>query len=244
MANYTTNYSLTKPTLLEVADIRVLNANFDTVDELIHKTQVSLCDAYDTTSTYTVGDRCMYNQELYVCISPVSTPGAWDSTKWQRDTIIDACMEEDFTGATANDPGTSGLVPAPASGDREKFLCGDGTWKTVSGGGSVIDYSTTEQNTGQKWIDGKDIYMCTFQLSQQLLLSDNNWTATTIPIGSIDNILDCKAQLIDTTNNYYTYWDGISATRNIGSYINLLSSRVNGTVGISHVTLWYTKQTT
>ena len=26
------------------------------------------------------------------------------------------------------------------------------------GGGGVIDYSTTEQNTGQKWIDGKPIY--------------------------------------------------------------------------------------
>jgi hypothetical protein len=35
-----------------------------------------------------------------------------------------------FTGATAGDAGTSGLVPAPAAGDQAKFLQGDGTWAT------------------------------------------------------------------------------------------------------------------
>ena len=34
----------------------------------------------------------------------------------------------DFTGATAGDAGTKGLVPAPAAGDQAKFLQGDGTW--------------------------------------------------------------------------------------------------------------------
>lgn len=33
-----------------------------------------------------------------------------------------------FTGATAGDAGTHGLVPAPAAGDQAKFLQGDGTW--------------------------------------------------------------------------------------------------------------------
>lgn len=33
-----------------------------------------------------------------------------------------------FTGATAGDAGASGLVPAPAAGDQQKFLQGDGTW--------------------------------------------------------------------------------------------------------------------
>ena len=34
----------------------------------------------------------------------------------------------EFTGATAGDAGTHGLVPAPAAGDQAKFLQGDGTW--------------------------------------------------------------------------------------------------------------------
>lgn len=40
----------------------------------------------------------------------------------------------DFTGATSSAAGTDGLVPAPTAGDQDKFLSGDGTWKTVSGG--------------------------------------------------------------------------------------------------------------
>ena len=42
-----------------------------------------------------------------------------------------------MTGADASNAGTKGLVPAPAAGDNQKFLCGDGTFKTVSGGGSI-----------------------------------------------------------------------------------------------------------
>lgn len=37
-----------------------------------------------------------------------------------------------MTGATSQDAGTSGLVPAPAAGDDTKYLSGDGLWKTIS----------------------------------------------------------------------------------------------------------------
>ena len=38
----------------------------------------------------------------------------------------------EMTGATASTAGTSGLVPAPAVADKDKFLKGDGTWTTIS----------------------------------------------------------------------------------------------------------------
>lgn len=38
----------------------------------------------------------------------------------------------DFSGATSSAAGTHGLVPAPAAGDQEKFLRGDGTWAAES----------------------------------------------------------------------------------------------------------------
>jgi hypothetical protein len=41
-----------------------------------------------------------------------------------------------FVGATSAIPGSKGLVPQPQAGDDTKFLSGDGTWKTVSGGGA------------------------------------------------------------------------------------------------------------
>lgn len=39
-----------------------------------------------------------------------------------------------MTGATAEEAGTSGFVPAPAAGDQNKFLRGDGTWAEIEGG--------------------------------------------------------------------------------------------------------------
>lgn len=48
---------------------------------------------------------------------------------------------EPFTGATSSHDGASGLVPAPTASDYTKFLCADGTWKSVSAGS--IDPATT-----------------------------------------------------------------------------------------------------
>ena len=42
-----------------------------------------------------------------------------------------------FTGADGTNAGTIGAVPAPAATDNDKFLKGDGTWATVSGGGGT-----------------------------------------------------------------------------------------------------------
>ena len=51
--------------------------------------------------------------------------------------VTDIPAADVMTGATAGAAGTSGTVPAPAAGDNTKFLAGDGTWQTVSGGSSV-----------------------------------------------------------------------------------------------------------
>lgn len=46
----------------------------------------------------------------------------------------------DFTGATALADGAAGLVPAPLTGDQDKYLKGDGTWGTVSAGATVTTF--------------------------------------------------------------------------------------------------------
>lgn len=40
----------------------------------------------------------------------------------------------DFVGTDGTDAGSAGLVPAPTTGDADKYLKSDGTWGTVSGG--------------------------------------------------------------------------------------------------------------
>lgn len=43
-------------------------------------------------------------------------------------------FDSDVIGATSSVSGARGLVPTPVAGDQNKFLAGDGTWKTVSTG--------------------------------------------------------------------------------------------------------------
>ena len=161
MANYTENYDLVKPTMAETADIRTLNGNMDTVDMIMHDTQVSMADAFDSTASYAIRDLVMYEFKLYQCIHPHEGP--WDADNWVRvnaaetggnyveitptyqsglkiaDTNIDGDQDEIdvpyFGGATAQQNGTGGAVPAPTSSDVGKFLSSNGGWETPSGGG-------------------------------------------------------------------------------------------------------------
>ena len=45
--------------------------------------------------------------------------------------LISAVAPAEMTGATASTDGESGLVPAPAAGDEEKLLTGDGNWTAL-----------------------------------------------------------------------------------------------------------------
>lgn len=60
--------------------------------------------------------------------------GDVDLSKGNLQEQINAQVYPDMTGATADVPGSSGLVPAPAAGQQELFLRADGTWTAASGG--------------------------------------------------------------------------------------------------------------
>ena len=75
-------------------------------------------DGSDGTSTYVEAD----------ALATVATTGDYDDllNKPTIPTIVD------MTGATASTAGAHGYVPAPAAGDEDKVLKGDGTWGTVA----------------------------------------------------------------------------------------------------------------
>ena len=52
----------------------------------------------------------------------------------------------DMTGATASTNGASGLVPAPSAGDEDKFLAGDGTYKSGGLPMVVLSYGISTWN--------------------------------------------------------------------------------------------------
>ena len=55
----------------------------------------------------------------------------YNGTEWVPMSLPEACACSVMTGATATTAGTEGYVPAPQSGDQNKFLRGDGTWADV-----------------------------------------------------------------------------------------------------------------
>ena len=55
-----------------------------------------------------------------------------------------------------------------------------------------IDYSTTEQNTGVKWIDGKTIYSKTFEIQEDLVATSPTTKTINLLDLSIDEIIYFK----------------------------------------------------
>lgn len=110
-----------------------------------------------------------------------------------------------------------------------------------------INYSTTEQNTGLKWIDGKDIYQKTLQFVA-------NDTLVNIADLNIDNVVDYKGLWRSSNNNLYPL-DTLAlwASQTSNSYFSRLVFNddisgvkivVNGwTFASGFITLYYTKTT-
>ena len=83
-------------------------------------------DGEDGTSTYVEASDLTGYQEKLVAGTNISIASD-GKTISATDTTY-----SDFTGATAQDAGVHGLVPAPAAGDEDKVLKGDGTWGAVA----------------------------------------------------------------------------------------------------------------
>ena len=70
-----------------------------------------------------------------------------------------------------------------ATVDLTKLLISETVYEIASGG---ITYSTTEFNTGKKWIDGRDIFGIVYDLSEAINVNYNAFTSLGITnLGSI-----------------------------------------------------------
>ena len=106
----------------------------------------------------------------------------------------------DMTGATADQNGTHGLVPAPQMGDEKKALLGNGTW------GSVIDVDTimSDQSTNpvqnkviKKYVDDKQV-----KYGDGLTVTEDGTLkvsidGTTLTMDQVNNVI----KLADTLKN-------------------------------------------
>lgn len=53
----------------------------------------AIADEYDSTSTYSVGDYCIYGGVFYRCTTAVTTAESFDSTKWTTTQVGDELLD-------------------------------------------------------------------------------------------------------------------------------------------------------
>lgn len=82
-------------------------------------------------------------------------------------------------------------ITVPLTGIELKFAesAFDGIGGALSG--SCLNFSTEEQWTGKRWIDGKKIYQKTIMLNAPVVGSGENYTPH--DISSLDQIIGCQA---------------------------------------------------
>lgn len=128
------------------------------------------------------------------------------------------------------DPETDGvkvLTATTTSGETVK------SWEDPETMG--IQFSTTEQKTRYKWLNGEDIYTKTLYFETPIEVG-NTWVNTSEPSASYGVILGCFAS--KSTGTYY----GVFSMDKGQDFLQLLQSR-GVSISVSYVTFFYTKVT-
>ena len=102
-----------------------------------------------------------------------------------------------MTGATDEDDGTAGLVPAPSAGDEAKFLTGAGTFSAVP----KVSMSETEYDTGKLWLDDRPIFGIVVDFGA-LPNAEEKRVASGVPIGA--TVLSVKGYTKDVLDTVTT----------------------------------------
>lgn len=108
---------------------------------------------------------------------------------------------ENMPTFTSNDKAFLEDLPAYPDTDGKKVLTAtttSGTTVLSWGNQSAADYSTTEHATGQKWIDGKDVYFQVVDLENDITVG-TSWVS--IPVLSGERDVCIKASFISSNGN-------------------------------------------
>lgn len=124
----------------------------------------------------------------------------------------------------------------------------DGVLSASGGGGSALNYSTTEQNTGVTWIDGKAVYQKTVPFDS----STGNESTVDLTACDIDRLIDVHFHLGTQQGLQIAggigYFNG--GTDYINGYYNMAEKLFHFRYGAywmsatNYMTILYTKNTT
>ena len=250
--NYTDNYQLRKPVKgVNVADINDENANMDTIDAILHASQVSLAPAYDEHTTsenpYNTGAIVMYEFLMYKCLED-GVYGVWDPTKWERTTA----GEEGGSGGGGNadyveltQAEYDALTPQEKMNGKLYFIK-DGQGE---GGPSYffpVIYSTEEREVGV-WVDNKPLYCKTIDTGA---IPSSGTKTVTHGIQNIDFLVTYSGIAYDDNGMDYRILPYVAFSN---WSISLYADITNVYIGVSqnwgddfpnsYTTLYYTKTT-
>lgn len=104
---------------------------------------------------------------------------------------------------------------------------------------TVINYSTTEQNTGLKWIDGKPIYQKTFSLA-----FTSDFLTVDLTALSIDSVVKIDGGVCDSSGGFIPFGYESVTSAFTSSAINMsINNNLSGSKPSGYVTIQYTKTT-
>lgn len=180
----------------------------DAVSKVSGKLNILVVDALptsdiSTTTFYLVPKETTQEKNLYdEYINTDGTESGWefiggvstsiDLSDYYKKSEVDALLEGKMNKAD--------LVPSKFEGT--KAVVGN---QVLSGGGTYVvsdlDYSTEEQLTGRRWVDGKPIYQKTIEFSDYISFNSNTWV-------SIDNsgLYDTVISVYALDNSYKTIY--------------------------------------
>lgn len=118
---------------------------------------------------------------------------------------------------------------------RDKSASGRG------GGSSSVNYSTDEQDTGIKWIDGSSIYQRTYILSTPISLSERNEVSVDLGSSGTNINLIIDAQVYRMAASQYGPCVAYMMTRKVPNSSNIMIYSYVNVSDINIITLRYTK---
>ena len=113
---YTNNEKFSKPDKNDLYSLALWNENTEKTDAAL--AIAGKPDEYSTSKTYAVGDKCIYENALYKCITAISTAEAWTAGHWAKTSL---CAED-----TANKAAIKELTEKTAYVGNTKFATTDG----------------------------------------------------------------------------------------------------------------------
>lgn len=160
----------------------------------------NIADDYDNTQTYVVGDYCIYEGDLYRCITAVTVAESFDSTKWTAVLVTDE-LGQGGTTVVANPSGA-------ATDDLEKIQIGNTIYEIVGGGISG------KKDLLWEYLNSYDITL-THPITDYdfLIFEGNNYSDTDHKGGAIISSTELE-DIIGVSGKFYTFNGAIGVFAN------------------------------